>query len=73
MSEPRSRMLELGSRRPTIEVIEAGQGPNLLFLHGAGGVAWAGALPLLARHFHVYAPVLPGFGKSAAEGLALVR
>lgn len=73
MSEPRSRMLELGSGRPMVEVIEAGQGPDLLFLHGAGGVAWAGALPLLARHFHVYAPVLPGFGRSAAEGLELLE
>ena len=63
MSEQRSRMLALGSGRPTVEVIEAGQGPNLLFLHGAGGVVWAGALPILAQHFHVYAPVLPGFGK----------
>jgi pimeloyl-ACP methyl ester carboxylesterase len=73
MSEPRSRMLTLGSGRPTVEVVEAGQGPNLFFLHGAGGVAWAGALPLLARHFHVYAPVLPGFGKSAPEGLELLE
>lgn len=73
MSEPRSRMLVLGSGRPTVEVIEAGQGPDLLFLHGAGGVAWAGALPLLARHFHVYAPVLPGFGKSESDDLDLLE
>lgn len=59
------RLLELGPGRPTIEVLEAGQGPPLLFLHGAGGVpAWEGALPLLARTFHMYAPLLPGFGRS---------
>jgi pimeloyl-ACP methyl ester carboxylesterase len=62
---PRSRLLALGAGRPTIEVLEAGEGAPLLFLHGAGGVPlWEGALPLLARTFHVYAPLLPGFGQS---------
>ncbi len=61
----KSRMLALGAERPTIEVLEAGDGAPLLFLHGAGGVpVWAGVLPLLAREFHVYAPLLPGFGQS---------
>lgn len=61
----RSRLLALGAGRPTIEVVEAGDGAPLLFLHGAGGVpAWDGVLPLLARSFHVYAPLLPGFGQS---------
>jgi pimeloyl-ACP methyl ester carboxylesterase len=60
-----SRLLALGSDRPTIEVLEAGDGPPLVYLHGAGGIpAWDGPLPLLARHFHVYAPLLPGFGQS---------
>jgi len=72
MTEPKSRMLDLGSGRPKLEVQEAGSGPNLLFLHGAGGVAWDGALGILARHFHVYAPALPGFGKSPSEGLELI-
>jgi len=62
---PRSRMLDLGRDRPQIEVLEGGEGSPLLFLHGAGGVpAWDGALPLLAREYHVHAPLLPGFGKS---------
>jgi pimeloyl-ACP methyl ester carboxylesterase len=61
----RSRTLTLGDHRPVIEVLEAGDGPPLLFLHGAGGIpTWEGALPILARRFHVYAPLLPGFGKS---------
>ena len=65
MSTPFSRLIELGSGRPTVEVLEAGEGPPLLFLHGAGGVpAWEGVLPLLARHYRVHAPLLPGFGKS---------
>lgn len=63
--EARAQLLELGANRPTVEVLDAGSGAPLLFLHGAGGVpAWEGALPLLARAFHVYAPLLPGFGRS---------
>ena len=62
---PTSRLLKLGAERPTVEVLEAGEGTPLLFLHGAGGVAvWEGVLPLLARSYHVYAPLLPGFGQS---------
>ena len=65
MSTPRARVLSLGSDRPSIEVLEAGDGPPLLFLHGADGVpAWVGALPLLAERFRVVAPLLPGFGQS---------
>jgi pimeloyl-ACP methyl ester carboxylesterase len=60
-----SRVIALGDGRPTIEVLEGGRGAPLLFLHGAGGVpAWEGVLPLLAREYHVYAPLLPGFGQS---------
>ncbi|HZS05415.1 MAG TPA: alpha/beta hydrolase [Blastocatellia bacterium] len=65
MNMPRSVLLNLGAGRPTVEVIEAGDGARLLFLHGAGGIsAWEGVLPLLAERFHVYAPLLPGFGQS---------
>ncbi|HYB98043.1 MAG TPA: alpha/beta fold hydrolase [Candidatus Limnocylindrales bacterium] len=64
-AEVRSRMLELGENRPTIEVLEAGWGEPLLFLHSGGGIpVWEAALPLLAEHFRVVAPLLPGFGKS---------
>jgi pimeloyl-ACP methyl ester carboxylesterase len=66
MTAPRSRVLALGAGRPTVEVLDAGDGAPLLFLHGAGGVpAWEGVLPLLAREYHVFAPLLPGFGQSA--------
>ena len=68
---PQSRTLALGAGRPTIEVLEAGEGSPLLFLHGAGGIrTWEGALPLLARRFRVHAPLLPGFGEST--GLELL-
>jgi pimeloyl-ACP methyl ester carboxylesterase len=66
MSEtPRSTLLNLGPGRPSIHVLEAGDGSPLLFLHGAGGIAaWEGVLPLLSKEHHVYAPLLPGFGES---------
>jgi pimeloyl-ACP methyl ester carboxylesterase len=58
-------MLDLGEGRPSIEVLEAGDGDPLLFLHGAGGIAaWEGVLPLLSEKYHVHAPLLPGFGRS---------
>jgi pimeloyl-ACP methyl ester carboxylesterase len=65
-----SRVIPLGPGRPTVEVLEAGEGAPLLFLHGAGGIpVWEGVLPLLAREYHVYAPLLPGFGQSAGLDL----
>ena len=65
MNSPRSRMLDLGEGRPSVEVLEAGEGEPLLFLHGAGGItAWEGLLPLLSEKYHVHAPLLPGFGRS---------
>ena len=42
-----------------------GQGPPLVFLHGAGGGAWLPGLARLAERFHVYAPVHPGSGWEA--------
>lgn len=67
---PQSRTIALGAGRPTIEVLEAGEGPPLLFLHSAGGIPlWDGALPLLARTHRVYAPLLPGFGQSTGLDL----
>ena len=41
-----------------------GAGPTLLLLHGTGAAthSWRGLMPLLARHFTVVAPDLPGHG-----------
>jgi 2-hydroxymuconate-semialdehyde hydrolase len=50
-------------------VIEAGDGPPLLLLHGGvecGGPMWAPVLTGLARHHRVVAPDVPGLGQSAA-------
>lgn len=45
---------------------EAGTGPTLLLLHGAGGAtqSWRGLFPLLAQNHHVIAIDLPGQGFS---------
>jgi magnesium chelatase accessory protein len=41
-----------------------GEGPPLLLIHGTGAAthSWRGLLPLLAPHFSVIAPDLPGHG-----------
>ena len=44
-----------------VQLEEGGEGPNLLFLHGAGGyTGWTPFLDALAESFHVYAPAHPG-------------
>jgi magnesium chelatase accessory protein len=47
-----------------------GDGPALLLLHGTGASthSWRGLLPLLAEHFTVIAPDLPGHGFTGDPG-----
>ena len=48
-----------------VRYLEGGSGEPLVFLHGAGGVtADDPFLAKLAENFHVYAPMLPGYGDS---------
>jgi 4,5:9,10-diseco-3-hydroxy-5,9,17-trioxoandrosta-1(10),2-diene-4-oate hydrolase len=47
-----------------IRYAEAGQGPPLVHLHGAGGLRLSPAHDLLARQFRVIAFEMPGFGDS---------
>lgn len=48
-----------------VEYLEGGSGPDLVFLHGAGGVtADSPFLQALATKYHVRAPFLPGYGES---------
>jgi len=47
-----------------IQLCEGGAGSPLLYLHGAGTFWWMPVHDLLARSFHVYLPVHPGFGNS---------
>ena len=42
------------------KVLTAGEGPPVVFLHGAGGLRWGGFLDDLASDFTVYAPLHPG-------------
>lgn len=45
-------------------VQQMGEGPSLLLIHGTGAAthSWRELLPLLAQHFSVVAPDLPGHG-----------
>jgi magnesium chelatase accessory protein len=58
----------VGVRPHRWHVQEAGAGPTILLLHGAGGAtqSWRHLLPLLARTHHVVAPDLPGQGFTRA-------
>ncbi|MBP6012676.1 MAG: alpha/beta hydrolase [Alphaproteobacteria bacterium] len=48
-----------------VRYYEGGSGKPLVFLHGAGGIMPADPfLDKLSRKFHVYAPLLPGYGDS---------
>src|SRR5580704_1181527 len=48
-----------------IRYLEAGDGPPLVHLHGAGGLRLNPAHALLAQHYRVIAFEMPGFGVSA--------
>lgn len=50
-----------------LRYLESGAGPPLVLVHGLGSNAlqeWGRVLPGLAGEYHVYAPDLPGFGRS---------
>lgn len=59
-----SRFVRAGGLRWHVQVM--GSGPGLLLLHGTGASthSWRMLAPLLARHFTVVAPDLPGHGFS---------
>ena len=49
-----------------VQYYQKDSGPDLVFLHGAGGIpGWTPDLELLAAKFRVTAPVHPGWGKSS--------
>ncbi len=51
--------------RVAVRYFEGGAGPDLVFLHGAGGLtADDPFLNALAAKHHVYAPLIPGYGDS---------
>lgn len=51
-------------------VDHGGDGPLVVLVHGLGAshASWGGAGPRLARHHHVLAIDLPGFGRSPLDG-----
>jgi magnesium chelatase accessory protein len=53
-------------------VQQFGSGPGLLLVHGTGSacLSWRDVAPILARHFTVIAPDLPGHGRTAAPSRA---
>jgi pimeloyl-ACP methyl ester carboxylesterase len=56
---------KISTRAGAVNVFEGGDGPDLLFLHAAGGVnAENPFLQALAKSYHVRAPQLPGYGDS---------
>lgn len=57
-----SRFVVAGGLRWHVQV--AGQGPDLVLVHGTGAAthSWRDVLPLLANRFRVIAPDLPGHG-----------
>jgi pimeloyl-ACP methyl ester carboxylesterase len=64
----KSRFLKLKSSAARIQVIEAGKGGDLLFLHGAGGhMPNDPLIATLATKYRVVAPLLPGYGQSTGE------
>lgn len=61
---PGHRILRVRWSRGATQIIEAGEGPPLLLLHGGLGEAfqWAPLMPALAQHYHVFAVDRPGHG-----------
>jgi pimeloyl-ACP methyl ester carboxylesterase len=59
----RESTVTVGGQR--LRLMEAGSGAPLLYLHGAGGLAWYKLLETLSGRWHVMAPEHPGFGRSA--------
>ena len=65
LSEPSLR--ELDVRGTHVQMLRGGAGPDLLFLHGAGGAGrWLPFQERLAEHFTVLFPSHPGHGGSPA-------
>lgn len=60
-----AQLTEMQVRGVTVQLHRAGQGPTVLFLHGAGGAPlWLPFFDALAVQHEVLVPVHPGFGGS---------
>ena len=57
------------TRHAPVRYLEGGKGEPLVFLHGAGGMTPDDPfLAELAERYHVYAPLLPGYGETEECG-----
>jgi pimeloyl-ACP methyl ester carboxylesterase len=55
----------IATHHATVQVLQGGEGADLVFLHGAGGATAEDPFLLkLAQHYRVHAPLLPGYGES---------
>lgn len=55
----------VATHRVPVRYYEGGEGQPMVFLHGAGGLLMdLDFLDQLAKRFHVYAPLVPGYGDS---------
>ncbi len=62
-AEPHEEFIEVAGAK--IHLLRGGQGKPLVVLHGVeGNLGWLSYHRSLAQHFTVYAPTLPGFGRS---------
>jgi pimeloyl-ACP methyl ester carboxylesterase len=57
-----SRTIDVNGRN--VEVLEGGAGQPLVFLHGGSMIGGAGFLEPLTGRFGVFAPFLPGYGRT---------
>jgi pimeloyl-ACP methyl ester carboxylesterase len=67
----RSGYVQAGPYR--LRYLESGAGPPLVLVHGLGSNAmqdWGRLIAPLGRSYHVYAPDLPGFGRSERPAAA---
>lgn len=60
--------MKLSVGRTSIHLVDEGQGPPILFLHGNpdSSEIWSGIIPSMKSRFRCIAPDLPGFGRSTA-------
>ncbi|HJQ58965.1 MAG TPA: alpha/beta hydrolase [Vineibacter sp.] len=63
-----SSLIDVAGGRAKVRVHEGGDGPPLLFLHGAGGLMRDDPfVAALASRYRVHAPLLPGYEDSTGE------
>jgi pimeloyl-ACP methyl ester carboxylesterase len=73
VSAPAVREERLTVAGTRVRVQSAGEGPPLLYLHGAGGVAWLPGHTALAEHCRLIVPEHPNWGEDQlADGLETI-